>query len=142
MLTSAQLKEPWYKRVYFLKVHMCVYLGAKFEVSSIILTRFRRGEGEGGGGRGGTMSHTLTHKHTHTHKNTLKQTPKKLTQIRVKPIDSLILKSKFFYSKTKSFHDLTSFQRERTSFLGNFTHTQSNEKNYMFENKLRGFLFC
>ena len=63
-------------------------------------------------------------------------------QIRVKPIDSLILKSKFFYSKTKSFHDLTSFQRERTSFLANFTHTQSNEKNHMFENKLKGFLFC
>ena len=109
---------------------MCVYLRAKFEVSNIILTRFRRGVPR------------PTHSHTHTHTKTSKRTPKKHTQIRVKPIDSVILKSKFFYSKTKSFHDLTSFQRERTSFLGTSTHTQSNEKNYMFENKLKGFLFC
>ena len=125
----SKLKEPWYKKVYFLKVHMCVYLRAKFEVSNIILTRFRRRY---------PVPHTLIHTHT----KTSKRTPKKHTQIRVKPIDSVILKSKFFYSKTKSFHDLTSFQRERTSFLGTSTHTQSNEKNYMFENKLKGFLFC
>ena len=31
--------------VYFLKLHMGVYLGAKFEVSSVILTGFRRGGG-------------------------------------------------------------------------------------------------
>ena len=31
--------------VYFLKLDMCVYVRAKFEVSSIILTSFRQGEG-------------------------------------------------------------------------------------------------
>ena len=31
--------------VYFLKLHMGVYLRTKFEVSSVILTGFRRGGG-------------------------------------------------------------------------------------------------
>ena len=31
--------------VYFLKLHMGVYLDAKFEVSGIILTSFRQGKG-------------------------------------------------------------------------------------------------
>ena len=30
--------------MYFLKLHSCVYLSAKFEVSSIILTSFTQGE--------------------------------------------------------------------------------------------------
>ena len=30
-------------KVYFLKLHKCVYLRAKFQVSSIILTSFRQG---------------------------------------------------------------------------------------------------
>ena len=33
---------------------------------------------------------------------------------------------------------LTSFQRERTSFLLNSTHMQGNEKNYLFEKKIEG----
>ena len=41
---------------------MDVYLRAKFEVSSIILTSFRRGEI--------LHTHTHTHKHTHTHIHT------------------------------------------------------------------------
>ena len=42
MLTSAKLSGPWYQKVYFLKLHMCVYLRTKFEVSSIILTSFKQ----------------------------------------------------------------------------------------------------
>ena len=38
-----------YKKVYLLKLHMIVYLCAKFKVFSIILTSFRHGGGEGGG---------------------------------------------------------------------------------------------
>ena len=36
MLTST--KGPWYYKVYFLKLHMSVYLRVKFQVSSITLT--------------------------------------------------------------------------------------------------------
>ena len=43
MLTSAKLRGPWYHKVYFLKLHMCVYLRTKFQVSSIILRSFRQG---------------------------------------------------------------------------------------------------
>ena len=43
MLTSAKLRRPWYQKVHFLKLHICVYLGTKFQVSSIILTSFRKG---------------------------------------------------------------------------------------------------
>ena len=43
MLTSAKLRLPWYEKVYFLKPHKCVYLHAKFQVSSIIVTSFRLG---------------------------------------------------------------------------------------------------
>ena len=46
MLTSPKLKVSWYKNIYFLKVNMCVYVHAKFEVSSIILTSFRYRERE------------------------------------------------------------------------------------------------
>ena len=45
MLASAKLREPRYKKLYFLKLHIDVYLPAKFEVSSIILTSFRQGGG-------------------------------------------------------------------------------------------------
>ena len=38
-----------YKKVYLLKLHMIVYLCAKFKVFSIILTSFRHGGGRGGG---------------------------------------------------------------------------------------------
>ena len=41
MLTSEKLREPWYWKVCFL--HMSVYLRAKFQVFSTILTTFRRG---------------------------------------------------------------------------------------------------
>ena len=34
MLTSAKLREPWYRNVYFLKLHMCVKLHTKCQVSS------------------------------------------------------------------------------------------------------------
>ena len=46
MLTSAKLGEPWYKKIHFLKLNMCVYLLAEFEVSSIIPTSFKKGRGE------------------------------------------------------------------------------------------------
>ena len=35
---SAKLRGPWYQKKYFQKLQMGVYLRAKFEVSSIILT--------------------------------------------------------------------------------------------------------
>ena len=41
ILASAKLRGPWYWKVYFLKLHMCVNLLTKFQVSSIILTSFR-----------------------------------------------------------------------------------------------------
>ena len=43
MVTSAKLREPWHKKVYFLKLHMSVYLHNKFQVSSSILTSFKQG---------------------------------------------------------------------------------------------------
>ena len=45
MLTSAKMRGPRHYKVYFLKLHMGVYLHAKFEVSSIVLTSFRQGGG-------------------------------------------------------------------------------------------------
>ena len=45
MLTSTKLRAPYYQKVYFLILHMCVYLSTKFHVSSIILTSFRQGMG-------------------------------------------------------------------------------------------------
>ena len=63
MLTSAKLRGSWYLKVYFLKLHMCVYLGTKMQVSRIILTSFRW--------MGVISPHTS------------KWTPKKPTQIRV-----------------------------------------------------------
>ena len=46
ILTSAKLRGRWYYKVYFLKLNMCEYLRAKFEVSSMILTSFRQEGGE------------------------------------------------------------------------------------------------
>ena len=45
MLTSAKLREPWYVKLQVkraLKLHMCVYLCTKFQVSSITVTSFRQ----------------------------------------------------------------------------------------------------
>ena len=47
MVTSAKLRGSTHLKVYFLKLQMGVYLPAKFEVSSIILTSFRQ-NGMGG----------------------------------------------------------------------------------------------
>ena len=43
MLTLAKLWRSWYQNVYFLKLHMCLYLRTKFQISSIILMSFRQG---------------------------------------------------------------------------------------------------
>ena len=43
MLTLAKLRDPRYQKTHFLKLDMRVYLYAKFQVSGIILTSFRRG---------------------------------------------------------------------------------------------------
>ena len=43
MLAWAKLRELWYQKIYFLKLHMRVYLRTKFQVSSIISTCFRQG---------------------------------------------------------------------------------------------------
>ena len=42
MLTLAKFRGSWYKKVYFLKLHKSVYSRTNFQISSIILTRFRR----------------------------------------------------------------------------------------------------
>ena len=63
VLTSVNLRGPWYQKIYFLKLHICVYLRAKFQVSTIILTSIRQGV---------ILPPT-----------TSEQTPKKSTQIRV-----------------------------------------------------------
>ena len=42
-LTSAKLIGSWHWKVYFLKLHPGVYLRTKFQVSSITLTSFGRG---------------------------------------------------------------------------------------------------
>ena len=41
LLTLAKLSGTWYYKVYFLKLHMRVYLGIKFQVSRVTLTSFR-----------------------------------------------------------------------------------------------------
>ena len=45
MLTSAKLRRARHKKLYLLKLNMGVCLCAKCEVSSIILTSFRKGAG-------------------------------------------------------------------------------------------------
>ena len=45
MLASEKLRGLRHQKVCFLKLHMDVYLRAKFEVSSMILTSFRQGGG-------------------------------------------------------------------------------------------------
>ena len=79
MLTSAKLRGPWYYKVCFLKLYVGVYVGAKFEVSSIILTSFRQGRIRGGGGEGGEDNTATTPPPSKS-----KPTPKRTTQIRVK----------------------------------------------------------
>ena len=41
-MTSAKLRGPWYQKVYFLKLHKCACLRARFEFSIKILTSFRQ----------------------------------------------------------------------------------------------------
>ena len=74
MVTSPKLRRPRHQKVYFLKLHMNVYLRANFEASSIILIHSFR-QGGWGGGNFTPIPHP-----------TSKQTPKKLTQIRVKKV--------------------------------------------------------
>ena len=38
----SKIKKAWYSKVYFSKLHMCVYLRAKFQFSSITVTSFRQ----------------------------------------------------------------------------------------------------
>ena len=33
----SKIERPWYEKAYFLRLHMCVYLRTRFQVSSIIL---------------------------------------------------------------------------------------------------------
>ena len=68
----SKIKKAWYSKVHFLKLHMCVYLHAKFQFSSIIVTGFRQVEG-------GVIL---------TPPPTSKWTPKKPTQIGVNKVDS------------------------------------------------------
>ena len=74
----SKIKTVLVLKVYFLELHMGVYLRTNFQVSSIILTSFRQRKDKGrrvlGGGGGGVLS-SLT---------TLKRAPKKLIQIRIK----------------------------------------------------------
>ena len=45
MVVSAKLRGAWNQKVCFLKLHMCMYLRAKFEISRLILTSFDRRKG-------------------------------------------------------------------------------------------------
>ena len=76
MLTSEKSRRPWYQKVSFLKLHFCVYLRAKFQVSSITLTSFRQG-------REGVI-------HSSSYRPTSKRTSKKPTQITVNKEDATI----------------------------------------------------
>ena len=40
MLTLSKLRVSWQYELYFLKMHICVYLSIKFQLSSVILTSF------------------------------------------------------------------------------------------------------
>ena len=80
--------KSWYYNVYFLKLHICVYLRTKFQVSSIILTSFRQGV---------ILPHTT------------KRTPKKFTLIRditvvQKMLPSVTEKESYFYFKNLVVH--------------------------------------
>ena len=55
MVRSAKLSGYWYQKTYFVKLHICVYLRTKFQVSSKILTTLRQGRGWWGGGRGNCL---------------------------------------------------------------------------------------
>ena len=47
IMATAKLRWSWYYNVFFLKLHMCLYLRTKFQVSSKILTSFwQRGNWE------------------------------------------------------------------------------------------------
>ena len=63
MLTSAKFRGPWYQKMYFLKLNMCVCLHTKFQVSSKYTD---------------THKHTLTHTHTHTPQNEPLKSPHSL----------------------------------------------------------------
>ena len=70
-----KIKTALVQKVYFLKLLVGVYLRAKFQVSCIILTSFRHGEGwrVGVGGRGlGVILLPLPQAHTHLKTNTYK----------------------------------------------------------------------
>ena len=67
LLTSPKLRKSRYYKVYFLNLHMCVYLHTKVHVSSMILTSYRHGN----------FSQPST---------TAKQTLQMHTQIRVKQL--------------------------------------------------------
>ena len=43
LLASAKSRCSRYQNLYFLKLLMCVYVRTKFQISSVILTSFRRG---------------------------------------------------------------------------------------------------
>ena len=45
MLTKTKLRRFRHENVYFLKMHICVYIRTKLQVSSIILLGFRQGKG-------------------------------------------------------------------------------------------------
>ena len=69
----SKIKTVLVLKVYFLELHMGVYLRTNFQVPSIILTSFRQRKDMGRGG-GGILSSPTT----------LKRAPKKPIQIRIK----------------------------------------------------------
>ena len=70
----SKIKTVLVLKVYFLELHMGVYLRTNFQVSSIILTSFRQRKDMGRRGGGGIVSSPTT----------LKRAPKKPIQIRIK----------------------------------------------------------
>ena len=96
---------PLLKGVYFLKLHMCVYLRTKFQVSSVILTSLRQGV-------------ILPPSHT------AKRTPKKSTFIRVKRNYKVLM------SKSPCF-----LLNENTNFNKNMTESKMENPTHSFRDK-------
>ena len=94
MLTSAKLRGPWYKKVYFLKLNLRVYLRAKFQVSSITLTTFRQAVIL-------PSPHTHAHTHTHTHTHTNTDAPESKT-LKGSPILGLTVEDQYSINFSRS----------------------------------------
>ena len=66
LIFCKRLRESWYWQVHFRKLHMCVYLRTKFEVSSILLMSFIRQARWWGWSKGGEWGYFTPPSHFKT----------------------------------------------------------------------------